>query len=82
VIFERLSYNPTPPLGQLADSSSSDRTLPSRYRASLAARRGPLPREESVSAPGATRTCRKVRYLVAMGWSGDLEEAVRNKLDL
>jgi hypothetical protein len=39
--------------------------------------RGPL-----TSACGATRTCRNVRYPVAMGWQGDLEEAVLNKLDL
>jgi len=34
-----------------------------------------------MTAP-ATRTFCKVRYPVAMGWYGDLEEAVRNKLDL
>jgi hypothetical protein len=82
VIFERLSYNPTPPLGQLADPSSSDRTLPSRYRASLAARRGPLPREEACLLQAVTRTCRNVRYPVVMGWQADLEEAVLNKRNL
>lgn len=30
---------------------------------------------------GATRTFCKVRYPVAMGWQGDLEEAVLNKLN-
>ena len=34
----------------------------------------------STSAYGATRTCRNVRYPVAMGWWADLEEAV-NKLN-
>ena len=29
-----------------------------------------------------TRTCHNVRYPVAMEWSADLEEAVRNKLNL
>jgi hypothetical protein len=70
------------PLGQLADPSYSDRTLPSRYGASLAARRGPLPREEACLLQALTRTCRNFRYPVVMGWQADLEEAVLNMLDL
>jgi hypothetical protein len=35
-----------------------------------------------MSAIGATRTFRNVRYLVVMGWQVDLEEAVLNKLNL
>jgi hypothetical protein len=38
--------------------------------------------ERRMSVLGATRTCRNVRYLVAMGWQADLEEAGRNKLNL
>jgi hypothetical protein len=34
------------------------------------------------SACGATRTFRNVRYPGAMGWEADLEEAVRNNLNL
>jgi hypothetical protein len=34
------------------------------------------------SAIGATRTCRNVRYPIAMEWQADLEEAVLTKLDL
>jgi len=36
----------------------------------------------SLSQAGATRTFCNVRYPFAMGWQADLEEAVRNKLNL
>ena len=35
-----------------------------------------------MSACGATRTCRNVRHPVAIGWQAEIEEAVRNKLDV
>jgi hypothetical protein len=35
-----------------------------------------------MSALGATRTCRNVRYPFAMGWEADLAVATLNGLDL
>jgi hypothetical protein len=41
-----------------------------------------ISRKRMMSAPGATRTCRNVRYPFAMGWQADFEVAALNRLDL